>query len=83
MFSPGAHIPVLPSSDLTARRPDIVVILAWIYAEPIIRRNSAYIEMGGEFVTPLPDMKVIKGGAIASSSAGSSALSRQDARAPG
>ncbi len=37
------------------------VILAWIYADPILRRNKAYIEAGGRFVAPLPDMKVIGG----------------------
>jgi hypothetical protein len=52
-FSPGAHLPVLPSSELAARKPDIVVILAWIYAEPIIARNAAFIEAGGTFLVPL------------------------------
>ncbi len=53
-FSPGAHIPVLPSSELARRRPDIVVILAWIYAEPIIARNAAFLDAGGTFLVPLP-----------------------------
>jgi SAM-dependent methyltransferase len=57
LFSPGAHIPVLPSAELAARKPDIVVILAWIYAEPIIRRNSEYIRNGGTFLVPLPIAK--------------------------
>jgi hypothetical protein len=79
MFSPGAHIPVLPSSELTVRRPDIVVILAWLYAEPIIRRNRAYIEAGGQFIAPLPDMKITKSDAIASASARSSPSSEGSA----
>jgi SAM-dependent methyltransferase len=53
-FSPGAHIPVLPSAELRARKPEVVVILAWIYAEPIVRRNAAFIEAGGAFLVPLP-----------------------------
>ncbi len=53
-FSPGAHIPVLPSSELMTRKPDIVVILAWIYAEPIIARNAAFMAAGGTFLVPLP-----------------------------
>jgi SAM-dependent methyltransferase len=53
-FSPGAHIPVLPSSELLSRKPDIVVILAWTYAAPIITRNAAFIDAGGTFVVPLP-----------------------------
>jgi SAM-dependent methyltransferase len=58
-YSPGAHIPVLPSSELAAHKPDIVVILAWIYAEPILRRNADYVENGGVFVIPLPNMRVV------------------------
>jgi SAM-dependent methyltransferase len=63
-FSPGAHIPVLPSSELGAKRPDIVVILAWIYAEPILKCNQAYLETGGQFLVPLPEPQMIdRGGA--------------------
>lgn len=63
-FSPGAHIPVLPSSELGTRRPDIVVILAWIYAEPILKRNQAYLEAGGRFLVPLPEPQMTdRGGA--------------------
>jgi hypothetical protein len=65
-FSPGAHIPVLPSSELATKKPDIVVILAWIYAEPILKRNQAYLKAGGRFLLPLPEPKVVdRSGAIA------------------
>jgi len=58
-FSPGLHIPVLNSSELYVRKPDIVVILAWIYAEPIIKRNQRYVDEGGRFVVPLPDLRIV------------------------
>ncbi len=58
-FSPGAHIPVLPSAMLATERPDIVVILAWIYAEPILKRNEAYIAAGGRFLVPLPEPRIV------------------------
>jgi hypothetical protein len=59
LFSPGAHIPVLPSEALAARKPDIVVILAWIYAEPIVTRNAEFVRNGGTFLIPLPEAKTI------------------------
>jgi SAM-dependent methyltransferase len=59
LYSPGAHIPVLPSSALQTRKPDIVVILAWIYAEPIVARNKAFLQQGGTFMLPLPSVSVI------------------------
>jgi len=58
-FSPGWHIPVLSSSELSARRPDIVVILAWMYGNEIMRRNSQYLAEGGEFLVPLPSMRIV------------------------
>ncbi len=59
LFSPGLHLPVLASSELYVRRPNVVVILAWIYADPIIKRHQRFIEEGGEFLIPLPEMKII------------------------
>ena len=58
-FSPGAHLAVLPSSALAAQRPDMVVILAWIYAEPILKRNRAYLDAGGRFLVPLPEPQIV------------------------
>jgi hypothetical protein len=58
-FSPGAHIPVLPSAVLATEKPDIVVILAWIYADPILKRNEAYIRAGGKFLVPLPEPRIV------------------------
>lgn len=59
MFSPGFHLPVLPSSELLVRRPDIVVILAWTYWEPITKRQAAYLDAGGQFLIPLPEVRTI------------------------
>jgi SAM-dependent methyltransferase len=58
-FSPRAHIPVKPSSELATEKPDVVVILAWIYAEPIIKRNAAFIASGGKFLVPLAEPRMV------------------------
>jgi len=60
LFSPGAHIPVLPSDEIYNSKPDIIVILAWQYATIIIEKNKKFIESGGIFLIPLPDMRIIK-----------------------
>ncbi|MBI4061181.1 MAG: class I SAM-dependent methyltransferase [Elusimicrobia bacterium] len=56
-FSPGHHIPVLPSTALHERKPDYVLIVAWRYAEPIIKKNAAYLKQGGRFIVPVPELK--------------------------
>lgn len=58
LYSPGCHIPIVPSSELYIRRPDVTVILAWNYAAPILARHARYMAEGGAFVVPLIDFKV-------------------------
>lgn len=60
-FSPGCHIPVLPSSALRERNPDVLVMLAWRYVDPILRNHRSYLEQGGTVLVPLPEFRVIKG----------------------
>jgi len=59
LFSPGLHLPTLPSETLYQRNPDYVVVLAWRYFEPIVRRHQAYLTQGGRFVLPMPEVQVI------------------------
>jgi len=59
LYSPGLHIPVLPSSALADRRPDFLLILAWNFAEPIMRNNAGFVDQGGRFIVPIPEIKII------------------------
>jgi len=59
LFAPKCHLPVLPSEEIYLRRPDYIVILAWNYAEQIIKRHQRYIAEGGTFVVPLPELRFI------------------------
>ena len=60
LYTPGHHIPVVPSSYLydAAHRPDDALILAWNFAEPIIKRHQAFLDAGGHFIVPLPKVEV-------------------------
>lgn len=58
-FSPGLHLPVLPSAALYERRPDAVVVMAWRYYEPIMRRHQKYSAQGGRFIVPMPELKIL------------------------
>ena len=59
LFSPGNGVPVLPTTELLKKKPDIVIILAWIHARSIIEKNPAYLDQGGKFVVCTPDVRVI------------------------
>jgi hypothetical protein len=59
VLSPGLHLPVLAPQTLIDQKTDYVVILAWRYVEPILIKNHAYRNQGGQFIVPLPKLRVI------------------------
>lgn len=59
MYTPGLHIPVYDRSMLYQSPPDYVIILAWNFSENIISNNLKYSKLGGKFIIPLPELKVI------------------------
>ena len=59
LFTPGTHIPVLPVSALAERRPDYVLILAWNFADEIMRQQAQHQVYGGRFILPIPQPTVV------------------------
>lgn len=57
-FSPGQHLPVLHPDMIAEKNVDCIVILAWQYAEKIIQKQQQFLERGGCFIVPLPEMKI-------------------------
>ncbi len=57
-WMPGSHIPILPPSVLTERRPDYLLILPWNIAPEVRQQNSALERLGTRFVTAIPELTV-------------------------
>ncbi len=54
LLTPGTHIPVRPESALLEESPEYALMLAWNYADAIMRRHADYIARGGRFIHPIP-----------------------------
>lgn len=59
LFSPGHHLPVLPSEAIYSRKVDAVVVLAWAYLDPIRKKHQQFMDRGGRFIVPLPEVRVV------------------------
>lgn len=58
-YTPGMHIPVFSDDELLKNPPDYALILAWNFADEIIKNNSEYQRNGGKFIIPIPKPVII------------------------
>jgi hypothetical protein len=58
-LTPGTHIPIVPSGELEARKPDYTLLLTWNFADEILGQQSNYREKGGLFILPVPQVQVV------------------------
>ena len=61
LYTPGHHLPVFSSDEIYKRNPDYVLILAWRYNEPIIKRHKKFLNEGGQFILFLPKLEIVSG----------------------
>ena len=58
-YLPGSHLPIHAPEKLLADKPDYVLILPWNIRDEIIGKMSAIRDHGGQFVVPIPQLKVM------------------------
>ncbi len=58
-FTPGTHIPVYNPEKAKENTPDYFLLLAWNYADAIIKKEEGFIKNGGKFIIPVPEMRII------------------------
>ncbi|MBX4187006.1 MAG: class I SAM-dependent methyltransferase [Candidatus Doudnabacteria bacterium] len=58
-FTPGTHIPILKPEVLKKYVPTYVLLLAWNYANSIMKKENWLKKQGVKFIIPIPKVVVI------------------------
>ena len=60
LYTPGTHVPIFSSDAIYKNRPDYLLILAWNFAESIMKNHKFYLQEGGRFILPMPNPEIVK-----------------------
>lgn len=54
---PGSHVPIIAEGGPA---PDAFLVLAWNFIDEFVAREHGYLDGGGEFIVPIPELRVIR-----------------------
>lgn len=57
-YTPGTHLRIYDPERLTEDQPDYCLLLTWNFAEEILAQQKKYRDQGGQFIIPIPEVKV-------------------------
>lgn len=58
-YLPGSHVPILAPSEITAVRPDYLVILPWNLKAEVMEQMALIRDWGGKFVIAVPSIEIL------------------------
>ncbi|MEO6062826.1 MAG: class I SAM-dependent methyltransferase [Thermoflexales bacterium] len=58
-FTPGTLIPILPETEIRARKPDNLLVLPWHFRPTFMQRERDFLEAGGQLLFPLPEIEFV------------------------
>jgi cyclopropane fatty-acyl-phospholipid synthase-like methyltransferase len=58
-YTPGTHIPIISEEEARSMKPDYFLVFPWHFKHYILEREREYIENGGKFIFPLPEIEIV------------------------
>ena len=55
----ATKIPIISEEDSRAMKPDYYLALPWHFLEEFVERESEFLTRGGQFIVPLPEVRVL------------------------
>lgn len=59
LYTPGTHIPIYSPEKLEIDKPDYIFMLAWNFADDLMKRLKDFKKSGGKFIIPVPKPHII------------------------
>jgi hypothetical protein len=56
--TPGTHIPIVNEAEVTSP-PDYYLVMSWNFLDYFLEKYRRYLEEGGHFIVPNPEVKII------------------------
>ena len=58
-YTPFTHIPIISEREAKAMKPDYFLVLPWHFKEGILKKEENFLESGGKFILPLPEIHIV------------------------
>lgn len=59
-YTPGTHVAIKPwDATKEGSFPEYSLLFAWSFIQEVKKRRSDYLEQGGKFIVPLPEVSVV------------------------
>jgi hypothetical protein len=59
LFTPGTHLPILPTTTLADDAPDFALLLTWNFQAEIAQQQAEWRHGGGRFIVPVPHVHIV------------------------
>jgi hypothetical protein len=58
-YTPGTDIPIISQKQANKMFPDYYLVLPWHFKDSILKNEKNFLESGGQFIFPMPNIEII------------------------